>query len=89
MFEHKQLCHKKMYPKIFVIVIPKEGLVGQEENIISEGSRVKFIVAVIPKEGLAGPWPPVLICGYDDNDIRGHFLVTQLKQTQIYMNRSI
>ena len=47
--------------KIFVVVIPKEGLAGSGPAKPSFGMTLTtgeyFIVGVIPKEGLAGPEP--------------------------------
>ena len=59
-------CHEKKCLKIFVVVIPKEGLVGKgpanppfgmtpTTDRICEGNN--FIVGVMPIEGLAGPQP--------------------------------
>ena len=61
-----EVCHEKMCFKIFVVVIPKEGLAGGAPPILlwvwrdykivfCSLHRLYSVVVVIPKEGLMGP----------------------------------
>ncbi len=64
--------HEKTDLKVFVVVIPKEGLAGRGSANPSLGMTltIKYyspsgahysVVIVIPKEGLAGPSLPILL----------------------------
>ncbi len=51
-----ELCHEKTDLKVFVIVIPKEGLAGYKVLLYCL-HRLYPVVGVILKEGLVGPQP--------------------------------
>ena len=73
------VSHENQPLKIFVVVIPKEGLVGSGPAKPSFGmtltTREYFIVGVTPKEGLAGPEPAKPSFGITiTKTLRGWFL---------------
>ncbi len=55
-------CHEKTDLKVFVVVIPKEGLVGCGlQNIIYEGSRVIFYSRCHAQRRIGGA-PDIKVC---------------------------
>ena len=72
--------HEKTDLKVFLSVIPKEGLTGYDTDykiLLYCLHRLYSVVGVIPKEGLAGPHQSFF--GYDnDKGLKVLFLMTRL-----------
>ena len=66
--DYLELCHGNTCLKIFVVVVPKEGLAGPYPEVQCQytgsfepchgNTCLKTFVVVIPKEGLAPPTNP-------------------------------
>ena len=82
--DHAESCHGKMCHKIFVVVIPKEGLASilllvwhWPQNIICEGSRVQFYSRCHIQRRNGAPCQSFF--GYDnDKNLKAYFPMTQL-----------
>ena len=82
-----EVRYKKTNLKVFVVVIPNEGLAGgaiDHRFIPFIDRRWYFIDGVIPKEGLAGPHPSIFLLvwqwerpqGLFSRDTPHYFLIT-------------
>ncbi len=62
-------CHEKTNLNVFVILIPKEALVGRAPSILYTDYKLQSVKVadykssdgVIPKEEMAEPHPPILL----------------------------
>ncbi len=84
-----ELCHEKMCLKIFVIVIPKEGLPGRAPSILFgydidyklySAAFTDYILQSVScqEKDQRGPTHQSLFWYDNDNNLKAHFLVKQL-----------